>query len=336
MTTAEMALEEELRLVGQMVEGALPLWPLPPGAKTSLLNIAENLTWLVEAGDFRSVLRVHRPGYHTRTGIGQELAWSQALARDAGIDTPAVIAGVNGALVQEARLPGSLESGRYMVMFDFAPGRQPGPDDDLVAPFRSLGAIAARTHIHARGWHPTEPLERLVWDAAAVFGPEPTWGDWRDGPNVTPGIRAVLEEVEQMVHRRLAAWGKGQARYGLIHGDMRLTNLLIDGTRTVLIDFDDSGMGWYLYDFAAAVSFMEDHPQVPALRAAWVEGYRSVAPLSPEEEQEIDTFVMLRRLALLAWIGSHIEAPEPRAMAPHFAAGTARLGQAWLDRLASE
>jgi len=42
---------------------------------------------------------------------------------------------------------------------------------------------------------------------------------------------------------------------------------------------------------------------------------------------------MLRRMALLAWIGSHIEAPEPQALAPGFAATTARLGQAWLDRL---
>ena len=43
---------------------------------------------------------------------------------------------------------------------------------------------------------------------------------------------------------------------------------------------------------------------------------------------------MLRRMALLAWIGSHIEAPEPQALAPDFAANTARLGRDWLDRLA--
>ena len=40
---------------------------------------------------------------------------------------------------------------------------------------------------------------------------------------------------------------------------------------------------------------------------------------------------MLRRMALLAWIGSHIEAPEPRALAPGFAETTARLGRDWLN-----
>lgn len=328
MAQSTVSLQEELSLVGQLVEAALPLWPLPAGAKASLLNIAENLTWLIEAEGFRSVLRVHRPGYHSRRGIGQELAWSQALAREAGIDTPAPIAGVNGELVQEAGLPGL--GSRHMVMFDFAPGRQPDEDEDLSGSFRTLGAIAARTHIHARGWQGAGELERLVWDEEAVFGANPTWGDWRDAPNVTPEIRLVLEAVEARLRQRLAAWGKGRARYGLIHGDMRLANLLIGEGRTVLIDFDDSGLGWYLYDFAAAISFMEDHPQVPALREAWSAGYRSVAPLSAEDEREIDTFVMLRRMALLAWIGSHIEAPEPRAMAPHFAEGTARLGRIWL------
>ncbi|NPD14200.1 phosphotransferase [Xinfangfangia sp. D13-10-4-6] len=322
------SLEEELRLVGQLVEASLPLWPLPAGAEARLLNIAENLTWLIRAGAFRAVLRVHRPGYHSRRGIGQELAWSQALAREAGIDTPAPIAGVNGELVQEGSVPGL--GPRHMVLFEFAPGRQPDEDEDLVAPFHTLGAIAARTHLHAQGWAAGEDLERLVWDEDAVFGAGATWGDWRDAPNVTPEICVVLEAVEALLRQRLALWGKGRARYGLIHGDMRLANLLISEGRTVLIDFDDSGLGWYLYDFAAAISFMEDHPQVPALRAAWTEGYRGVAPLSDEEEREIDTFVMLRRMALLAWIGSHIEAPEPRAMAPHFAEGTARLGRIWL------
>ena len=55
--------------------------------------------------------------------------------------------------------------------------------------------------------------------------------------------------------------------------------------------------------------------------------------LSIEQEAEIDTFVMLRRMALLAWIGSHIEAPEPQELAPGFASTTARLGQIWMDSL---
>jgi Ser/Thr protein kinase RdoA (MazF antagonist) len=112
---------------------------------------------------------------------------------------------------------------------------------------------------------------------------------------------------------------------------MRLANLLVNADGTRLIDFDDCGHGWLMYDFAAAISFIEDDPRIPACKAAWLRGYRSVRPLQPGDIAEIDTFVMLRRMALLAWIGSHIEAPEPQKLAPGFAETTARLGQAWLD-----
>ena len=61
---------------------------------------------------------------------------------------------------------------------------------------------------------------------------------------------------------------------------MRLANLLIDGGETKVIDFDDCGFSWYLYDCATALSFIEHRPDVPELVAAWVKGYRSVAPLS--------------------------------------------------------
>ncbi len=325
-----MPFEELLGYIERGVQSSLHLWRTPANAVARLINVSENATFLIEGTDHRSVLRVHRPGYHSRKGIQQELAWSTALARDGVVVTPAPVAGVDNEVVQVLQSP-DLDERRFMVMFEFAEGRQPEPGDDLIKPFGQLGAIAAQTHEHSRTWEHPQPLERLVWDEEAVFGRSPTWGDWRDAPNVTADIRAVLEKAQVLITRRLEAFGKGRDRYGLIHADMRLANLLIEGERTCLIDFDDCGLGWFLYDFAAGISFMEDHPQVPALREAWIKGYRGVRSLSSVEEREIDTFIMLRRMALLAWIGSHMEAPEPRAMAPHFASGTARLASRYLD-----
>ena len=166
-----------------------------------------------------------------------------------------------------------------------------------------------------------------------MFGESPTWGNWRDAPEVDDEVRPVLEEVEATVRERLAAYGKAPERYNLIHADMRLANLLVDGGRTRLIDFDDCGHGWLMYDFAAAISFIEDDPRVPSMKRAWLKGYRSVRELSDAEELEIETFVMLRRMALLAWIGSHIEAPEPQQLARGFAATTARLGRDYLETI---
>ena len=323
----------EIDRLADLASAALPLWDVPPDATARLINLSENATYIVESPDgFRSVLRIHRQDYHTWRGIECELAWMEALGTTGGVATPRPIAGHDGALIQQ-RGHGDLTP-RRMVMFEFLQGCEPDPGDDLVLPFRQLGAIAARTHLHSISWVKPAPFERLTWDDEAVFGSAPTWGDWRDAPGVDAAVAATLRSAEELVRRRLAEYGRSPERYGLIHADMRLANLLIDNNETRLIDFDDCGFGWFMYDFAAGISFMEDHPQVPALRAAWAEGYRSVRPLGDEDEFEIDSFIFLRRMALLAWIGSHADTDLARSQAPHFASGTARLATDYLERFA--
>jgi Ser/Thr protein kinase RdoA (MazF antagonist) len=330
MTSDDLPLATLLELLETLVADALPLWDIPAKATVRLINVSENCTYLIEAGEFKAVLRVHRENYHSRRAIACELAWLDALACEGVIETPGYFRGRNGEAIQEAETEG-LASKRFLVLFKFVEGAAPDESGDMTAGFKELGAIAARCHDHVLNWEKPSPFERLTWDAEAVFGDAATWGNWRDAPGVDETVCATLEQVEAKVRNRLAAYGKAPGRYNLIHADMRLANLLVAGPRTRVIDFDDCGWGWFMYDFAAAISFMEDDARVPALKAAWLAGYRSVRALPAEDEAEIDTMIMLRRMALLAWIGSHIEAPEPQALAPHFARTTAKLGQAYLQ-----
>ncbi|MEM7752643.1 MAG: phosphotransferase [Pseudomonadota bacterium] len=327
-----MTLDTLLPRLQHLAEASLSLWPIPEGATARLINVSENTTYLVEAPGHRSVLRIHRAGYHTRRAIECELAWIDALGAESDVPTPGYYTGRDGAAIQQGNVDG-LKDARFMVLFHFVAGGAPDEDGDLTPGFEGLGRIAAQCHNHVMTWQKPGNFKRLTWDVEAVFGPNPTWGNWRDAPGVTDAIRPVLTRVEKTIRTRLTAFGTAPERFNLIHADMRLANLLVDGTTTRLIDFDDCGFGWFLYDFAAAISFIEDDPRVPALKAAWLKGYRSIRPLPALDEAEIDTFVMLRRMALLAWIGSHIEAPEPQALAPDFADRTAALGEVWLRAL---
>lgn len=333
MAQTELAQEDLLALLDELANSSLHLWPVPDGARARLINISENATYIVEnTGGYRSILRIHRENYHTERAIKCELAWMDALHYSDTVVTPEIIVGNDGGAVQKGGLTGRLNE-RFMVMFEFVEGEQPDETQDLVGPFEKLGEMAAKTHIHSIAWQKPEPFERLVWDSDAIFGAEATWGNWRDGPNIDAAARNVLERVEQTVRERLSAFGKGPERYGLIHADMRLANLLINEGSPRLIDFDDCGFGWFLYDFAAGISFIEDDPQIPAMRDAWVRGYRKHRAMSDEEEREIESFIMLRRMALLAWIGSHIEVPEAQALAKDFGRVSATLGDAYLSRM---
>jgi len=61
---------------------------------------------------------------------------------------------------------------------------------------------------------------------------------------------------------------------------------------------------------------------------------RRTRPLSAEEETEIPTFVMMRRLLLVAWIGSHAGTDLARSMGADFTAGSCALAEAYLSRFA--
>ncbi|MFJ2029656.1 phosphotransferase enzyme family protein [Streptosporangium sp. NPDC087985] len=299
-----------------------------PDAEVTLINVSENATYRVDdpATGARSILRVHRLGYHATPAILSELAWLEALREEAGVRTPRVLPAPDGSPV--LTVPGARP--RDCVMFEFLPGAEP-PQERLVRDFERLGAITARMHRHARGWRRPAGFTRFHWDYDAALGAEARWGRWQDGLGVDSGARAVLGRLDGELRDRLSRFGRGAGRYGLIHADLRLANLLAVGDEPLsVIDFDDCGFGWYLYDLAAALSFIEDHPQVPEMVDSWVRGYRSVLDLPAEDEAEIWTFIMFRRLLLVAWIGTHTGVDIAAELGAGYTEGTCALAERYL------
>ena len=312
-----------------LAAASLDKFDLPDGAVPTLINVSENTTYRVDdaTSGRRWALRIHRPGYHSPTAIQSELAWAKAV-RDAGAAiTPTAIAGRDGGLLQVVTHP-SVNRPRVAVLFAWEEGREPAEGD--ASAFGQLGEIAARMHDQARIWQPPKWFDRHVWDFETSLGSTPHWGSWRDGMGMTPEVLAIFERTAELIRNRLEAFGKGPEQFGLVHGDMRLANLLVDGDTVKVIDFDDCGFSWLLYDCAVTVSFFEHRPEVPALLAAWVAGYRRVRPLSAQDEAEIATFVMLRRLLLVAWIGSHSETDLAQSTGAQYTADTVRLCEDYL------
>ncbi|NQY82842.1 MAG: phosphotransferase [Alphaproteobacteria bacterium] len=313
-----------------LAHNALSLWGLDKNTDIRLLNFSENTTFALHTKvgtDY--VLRVHRLGYHDRTAIASELAWMTALNRDGALPTAAVIKGLDGEAIQQCA--SNDLTAHFLVLFEYLPGTEPQPEQDLCVPFAQLGTLAARSHFHSLRWKKPNFFARPSWDEYAVFDSNPLWGHWRNGPGVIPQHIQILRTAEECIIQRLTAYGKNPRHFGLIHADMRLANLLIDDSTTRVIDFDDCGYGWWMYDFAAAISFFEDHAQIPALKSAWLEGYQRIRPLQATDIAEIDTLIMLRRMNLLGWLGTHHDTQLAAELAPHFAEATARIAQAWMD-----
>jgi Ser/Thr protein kinase RdoA (MazF antagonist) len=313
------------------LRGALPGWGLDSDSPLRLLTISENATYLAEdeTRGRKVVFRVHRPAYHSEAEIRSELAWTEALRAGQVVETPHLVRALDGAQLCSFR---EGEHTRFVAAFDFMSGREPDASDDLVKWYGELGAINAKLHQHSRAWTRPPGFIRKTWDVATTIGPDAYWGDWRDGLGLNDENRAVLARTAALLERQVAAYGRTPQNFGLIHADMRPANLLVDGERLAVIDFDDCGESWFMFDFAAAVSFQEAEPSIPNLMAAWVENYRRVAPLTTEDEAMLPVFVMLRRMHLTAWIASHAETPTAQSMGEPYTAQTAALADAYLTR----
>ncbi len=313
-----------------------------PGAAVRLLNVSENATYLVEDPEQGpSILRVHRLGYHTLPEIESELAWMDALRAEAGVRTPRIVPALDGRRVSTTTDPSSGEQ-RYCVRFEYLPGREPVQHG--IEHFGELGEITARMHRHARQWVRPPWFTRFHWDYEAACGDRARWGRWQDGAGVGVQEHDVLGRLDVTLRARLARFGTGPQRYGLVHADTRLANLIVaDGARgtggdgnvgTVsVIDFDDSGFGWYLYDAGTSVSFFEHQPQVPELLDSWLTGYRRVLSLPAEDEAEIWTFILFRRLLLVAWIGSHAAVDIAQELGAGYTRDSCDLAELYLRRL---
>ena len=330
--------EHDLSTSGDVIErmaevarAAIQEFEFGEGSTVELLNVSENATFLVRnnAGE-EAILRVHRLGYHTTHEIESELDWMEALRLEASVRTPKVFASIDGRRVVSIREP-RMDNERQCVMFEFLDGDAPQEQD--LESFEQLGSLTARMHQHARNWSMPKNFSRFHWDLDSAFGSNCRWGRWQDGLGVGIEEKKILRRLEETLRNRLLLFGKSSDRYGLIHADTRLANLLVTPFGVSVIDFDDCGFSWYLYDLATAVSFFEDSPQVPELIDRWLQGYRSVAVLPVEDEQEIWTFILFRRLLLVAWIGSHGAAEIAQELGASYTVRSCELAERYLGNV---
>jgi Ser/Thr protein kinase RdoA (MazF antagonist) len=309
---------------------ALPAYGRGEDAPLRLLSLSENATYLVDDGD-PIVLRVHRPGYHSRESIVSELRWMTALRNETEVITPELIPARDGTEVVTAKWD---RAARHVDAVTFIPGCTAEEDPDAVG-FDQLGRLTAIMHEHAARWAAPTPFVRFRWDLEATLGPDARWGDWRSAPGLTESDRISIDRAAAGVTDVLTAFGCAPDRFGLIHADLRLSNLMVDpsdvASDITVIDFDDCGWSWFLADLGAVVSWIEDSPTTPQIIADWLNGYLRVRPLPPDHLAMIPTFVMLRRIMLTAWIGSHPEADAAIAAGEDFGPGTARLAERYLD-----
>ena len=301
-----------------MAQQALNVWGLE-SARCQLVSAVENIVFRVEPDNGPAlVLRLHRPWYHSLPELISERQWTHAL-NDSGISVPVPVQALDGRdyVLVEDNVSGEA---RYAGMIQWVNGEMLSHiianSDDFAGHFRRMGNLVARMHNQASAWEPPPKFTRHSLDADGFMGPWPFWGPFWKSPDVTSSERARLEHLRRTIHDRLLQLETGPATYSLIHADLHPRNLVVDGDRLHIIDFDDSGFGWHMYDLAVGVFDYRGHPRFPEIVDAVLGGYREIRPLDTESAALLPIFLLIRTLALIGWLADRPEVAKPGSARP--------------------
>ena len=310
MTAASTYLSNDQRFsladIEDLATAALERWGVR-NLSPQLLKHRENTVYRVEdpSGD-PAVLRVHRPGYHDETAILSELLWMTQLSSN-GIDLPRPIPAEDGRLLVSVGTDHSTDK-RYVDMLSWVTGDKMGltgtpltlATDQIGPLFFSLGYAAAQLHNLSDRWTLPPEFVRHAWDQNGLIGEAPFWGRFWDLPDLRRIDRELLVQGREAASQWLTAYAE-QLDYGLIHADLVKENVLIDNGTVRLIDFDDAGFGWRIFELATVLLKTRDEPEYPRIKQSLFEGYRNCRTLSAADEDSLPLFMMLRSFTYLGW-----------------------------------
>lgn len=301
---------------------AIALWDIAPTA-LELAAERENRVFRVTTNNGVFALRQHRGGYRTDAELRSELAWMAAV-QSAGLSVPNPITAKDGAHLQ-------LVNGAQFDLLTWLPGRplgQFGTPLELADPestFHKLGAAMARLHNISDDWTPPSDFTRPAWDADGLLGDTPLWGRFWENPTLAHGQKELFETFRTKAR---AALGEGAHDFGLIHADLLRENILINGTDLHLIDFDDGGPGFRLFELATTIFRIQDEPNAAALQAALIDGYQSQRAVNITH---LPLFIALRACTYVGWIVTRMEIPNAASRNIHHINNATQIVAKWLE-----
>jgi Ser/Thr protein kinase RdoA (MazF antagonist) len=171
-------------------------------------------------------------------------------------------------------------------------------------------------HNQATQWQLPQGFERHAWDVEGLVGDTPLWGRfWELSALITEQRKLVLD-ARKVVRDQLIAYGQSRDTFSLIHADFVPENFLATDSKVQVIDFDDAGFGWHLFDLATALYFIQNDPGYDVARSALIEGYREFRSLPDVMVEQLPLFLAARSFTYLGWVHTRQDTETARELTP--------------------
>jgi Ser/Thr protein kinase RdoA (MazF antagonist) len=283
----------------EWARAALSAYDLSPETRPMPLASGLTTTFQVVTADGRYVLRVHRPGYRTSANTRAELTYLRAIGATlaaSDVDVPQPVSTRDGDVLVE------LSDDQHCDLLTWVDGEVRRPENGLdTEAVRQLGRALALMHNAADDI--TAPSDLPRWDADGMFtaAASPFRPLMDIDEILSTADRAAFDEIAS---RTREIFAELSTEFGIIHFDYILGNIHLSrdesGWRVGIFDFEDCGLGLYLYDLCPLLGNLAGYPAgsynpyYPVLRDALLNGYRSSRPLPVKWEHHLPVLMAAR------------------------------------------
>jgi len=327
----EDKLQDEISILTQLL---VKQWGINDLSSVALISARENTIFSVNAGNAKYALRVHRAGYHSDETLTSELQWMAALDSH-GVTTPKVIPTKDSSLFKHF----SDSDPRQVDLLEWVVGSPLGAIDKganvngagVAENYSMVGSLMARLHNQSESWERPDGFTRHSWDIDGLLGDNPLWGCFWEAEGIDVNQKDLILRARDRAKSELAEFGKADDRFGLIHADFLPENLLYGNGEITLIDFDDSGFGWHMFDVATTLFYLVRDRVFSQVLDAFIVGYRKHRELPDSHLKMLQAFMVVRGLTYLGWAHTRRETIVAREMLPILIVLTCELADDYLS-----
>lgn len=310
MSPTDTAYADAVRLAAK---AAMTEYDLPAPISVKPIRLLNNAVFAVTAGDRRRfALRVHRPRYRPAEHTRSELAFLDSVQQPlgaAGVRVPAPVRAKDGSLSVTVTVPGLDGAATQTLTCDlltWVDGEVRRPEAGLgPRGVHQIGRALAHLHLTSESFAAPQGFDLPTWDPKSLFTEA---SHYRPGPFrdlLSAADRSDFDAVAAQTAEIFDRLGDGREAFGIVHHDFILGNCHTVRTRqgwsVGVLDFDESGWGHYLADLGPILGNLSDYPHFRRLRAAFLDGYRSVRALPVELEVHLPVLMAARHAAQCLW-----------------------------------
>ena len=246
--------------------------------------------YLLQDGGNTYILRVYHHHWRTQDEVQYELALLQFLANK---NCP-VVAPLHTDQGNTSFMIQTVKGDRLAALFTFIEGD--APQHDMSSQQATvLGQGLARIHLASADFVTSYRRQRLdteylLHQSCNVITPYLSAAQQRTLHDMVSAIDTALPDLP-MTSPCLT----------ICHGDPNPGNLLFDATGELyLIDFDQCGPGWRVFDIAKFLAAIHRHDQLLSIKQACVKGYNNISQLSAIE---MEALPLLAQMAAI-WVAA--------------------------------